>query len=293
MIETAPFGRTGHQSSRLIFGAAGLGGMNQARADQLLETVRTAGINHIDTAAGYGESESRLRPFLAHYRSEFFLATKTAERSGSGARRSLEASLIRLGVDSVDLIQLHQLIEPDDWEQAHGPDGAVEAMVAARKEGLVRFIGVTGHGTRSARQHLSSLDRFDFDSVLLPYNYLMTRDDDYRVAFDELADRCAERGVAMQTIKSVARRRWLDDAPERKFAWYQPLATGPALDRAVGYVLSRPQLFLNTSSDATLLASIIAAAGANRITPTDDELASDVEALDMVPLFDGGVLDTI
>src|SRR3954469_4101767 len=114
MIQRLAFGRTGHDSSRVIFGAAALGGMSQARADQTMSIVRDRGLNHIDTAASYGESELRLQPFLADHRAEFFLATKTGERSGAGARRELELSLQRLGVDHVDLIQLHNLVEPDE-----------------------------------------------------------------------------------------------------------------------------------------------------------------------------------
>jgi aryl-alcohol dehydrogenase-like predicted oxidoreductase len=166
MIERADFGSTGHRSSRVIFGAAGLGRVSQERADEILPALLEFGVNHLDTAASYGESELRLAPWLASRRDEFFLATKTGERDGVAARASLERSLDRLGVDHVDLIQLHNLVEPEEWEQAHGPGGAVEALARAREEGLTRFIGVTGHGLRIAGMHLRSLERFDFDSVL-------------------------------------------------------------------------------------------------------------------------------
>ena len=207
MIPLQQFGRTGHLSTRVIFGAAALGGMSQARADATLAQVRAAGINHIDTARSYGESEVRLRPFLAEHRREVFLATKTGERTAAGARRQLEESLDRMEVDSVDLIQLHNLVEPDEWEVAHGPGGAVEALVQARDEGLVKFIGVTGHGLRIAGMHLRSLDRFDVDSVLLPYNFTLLQDTAYRADVEELLALCAARNVAVQTIKSAARGR--------------------------------------------------------------------------------------
>jgi len=293
MISLQPFGRTGHQSSRVIFGAAALGGMSQARADQTLELLAEFGVNHIDTAASYGESEVRLRPYLADHRAEHFLATKTGERDGSAARRELERSLERLGVDSVDLIQLHNLVEPDELDTPHGAGGAVEALAKARDEGLVRFIGVTGHGTRIAEMHLRSLDRFDFDSVLLPYNYLMMQNPQYAASFNELADRCIERDVAVQTIKSVARRRWPDDSTEPHYAWYQPLPEGDALERGVAYVLNRPPLFLNSSSDARLLRAILQAASRPQPLPTDEQLAADVAELDMLPLFDGAELERI
>ena len=292
MIERAPFGRTGHLSTRVIFGAAALGRMRQERADEVLDLVRARGLNHIDTAAAYGDSELRLAPFLAEHRHEVFLATKTGDRDRAAARASLERSLERLGVDHVDLVQLHNLVEEDEWQTAHSTDGAVQALAQARDEGLTRFIGVTGHGMRIARMHLRSLERFDFDSVLLPCNFAVMSDDGYRAAFDELVALCAERNVAVQTIKSVARRRWRDDS-EPHFSWYQPLPAGPALERAVAYVLSRPSLFLLSSSDARLLPAILDAAERRVSTPSAAELAADAASEGIEPLFDGDALERI
>ena len=292
MIERAAFGRTGHDSTRVIFGAAALGRMSQDRADATLAVVADFGLNHIDTAAAYGDAELRLAPFLASHRADVFLATKTGDRTGDGARASLERSLERMGVDSVDLIQLHNLVEEDEWATAHGPGGAVEALARARDEGLTRFIGVTGHGLRIARMHLRSLERFDFDSVLFPYNFVLVRNEAYRSDVEELIAVCADRQVATQTIKSIARRRWRDDDSAPRYSWYAPVTEADALGRAVRYVLGRPGLFLLSSSDATRLPAILAAAQ-NGPTPTDDELAADAAAEGMEPLFDGGELERI
>jgi hypothetical protein len=204
----------------------------------------------------------------------------------------LERSLTRLGVDSVDLIQLHNLVEPDEWEEAHGPGGAVEALARARDEGLARFIGVTGHGLRIAGMHLRSLEQFDFSSVLLPYNYTVMSDHRYRADMEALLEVCEQRGVAVQTIKSVARRRWPDGAGPR-FSWYEPLADGDALVRAVRYVLGRPVLFLNSSSDARLLRPTLEAAAVGGPPPADEEMAGDVERHEIKPLFDGAALERI
>jgi len=277
----------------VIFGAAALGRMSQEAADTLLTTLLEFGVNHIDTAAGYGESEVRLAPWMATRRRDFFLATKTGDRTGGEARASLERSLSRLGVDQVDLIQLHNLVEEDEWEVALGPNGAAAALLQARAEGLVRFIGVTGHGLRIARMHQRSLDRFDFDSVLLPYNFVLLRDPGYRHDVDTLLSTCAERRVAVQTIKSVARRRW-EGQSQPRFSWYEPLPDGPALERAVRFVLSQGQLFLNSSSDARLLRPILAAAAAaGGEAPSREALDADAEALDVRPLFDGSELERI
>ena len=293
MIATRPFGRTGHDSTRVVFGAAALGGMRQERADEVLGRVRAAGINHLDVAASYGDAELRLAPFLEEHRDEVFLATKTGERTGDGARAELERSLTRLGVDHVDLIQLHNLVEPDEHATAFAPGGAVEALATARDEGLAHHIGVTGHGLRIAERHLESLERFDFDSVLLPYNFALLRDPGYRSSVERLLAVCAERSVAVQGIKAVARRRWRPDDERPRFAWYEPLPAGAALRRAVAFALAQPQLFLPTSSDATLLDAIISAAQGEPAAPGAASLAADVEAEGIEPLFDGGVLDRI
>ena len=200
MIERAPFGSTGHQSTRTIFGAAALGSVAQDVADRTLELVAEQGVNHIDTAASYGDSELRLAPWLAHNRDTVFLATKTGQRDRAGAREEIRRSLDRLGVDHVDLIQLHNLVDVIEWETALGADGALEAAIEAREEGLVRFIGVTGHGLSIPEMHRRSLERFPFDSVLCPYNYVQMQDARYAETFEALAQVCKERGVALQTI---------------------------------------------------------------------------------------------
>lgn len=293
MIAQQPFGRTGHSSTRVIFGAAALAAMRPERAEAVLELLLERGINHLDTAASYGESELRLAPWLREHRERFFLATKTGERSARGARESLHRSLERMGVDRVDLIQLHNLVDEAEWERALGAGGALEALIEARDEGLVRFIGVTGHGTRVAAMHLRSLDRFAFDSVLLPYNCTQLAQPAYAADFDALLALCVERGVAVQTIKSLARRRWPDDYAGPRFSWYEPLRDPAAIRRAVHFVLARPGLFLNTSSDATLLETTLDAAAEPLEAPPAAALERDVDTHAMRPLFIAGVAETV
>ena len=292
MLTKRAFGATGFESSRVLFGAAALAVMKPARIEQTLALLEREGVNHIDTAAGYGDSELNLAGWLAEHRSEVFLATKTVERGGSEARAGLERSLTRMGVDHVDLIQLHNLVDREGWEEAMGTGGAVEALVQARDEGLVRFIGVTGHGTFAPTMHLLSLDEFEFASVLCPYNFSMMAQPQYAADFESLATICRERDVALQTIKSLARRRWrATDGP--KFSWYEPLTDADAIRRAVQWVLSRDDVFLNTSSDARLLEPTLIAAREMRGCPTDAEMKRDSDSFAIEPLFERGLSDAI
>ena len=284
MIPTQPFGRTGHTSTRIIFGAAALGRVTQGEADQTMELVLQNGINHIDTAASYGDSELRLSPWLVRQRDRFFLATKTGDRTYQDARDSIRRSLERLRVSQIDLIQLHNLAEPEEWDTAMGPDGALRAAVEAREEGLVRFIGVTGHGLGIAKMHLRSLERFDFDSVLLPYNYVLIQNPAYAADFEALVARCAQRNVAVQTIKSITRAPW-GDRPHTAATWYEPLADQADIDRAVSWVLGRPGVFLNTVGDIHVLPKVLDAANRLQRRPTDSEMAAMLQEKHLEPLF--------
>ncbi|HEU4545584.1 MAG TPA: aldo/keto reductase, partial [Microlunatus sp.] len=255
-IPTLPFGRTGHDSTRVLFGAAALGDVTQDQADQTMDLILSYGINHIDTARSYGDAELRLGPWMETHRDTFFLATKTGERTREGATREIGESLERLRTDHLDLIQLHNLVEPDEWETAFAPGGALEAVIEAKEQGLVSHIGVTGHGVTVAAQHLRALERYPFDSVLLPYNFAMSNNTAYLDDFEALVAVCAERDVAVQTIKSITRAPW-GDREQTASTWYEPLTDQGAIDTAVAWVLGREGLFLNTVGDITILPSVL------------------------------------
>jgi aryl-alcohol dehydrogenase-like predicted oxidoreductase len=284
MIPTETFGRTGHPSTRAIFGAAAFSAVTQSEADRTMELLLRFGVNHIDTAASYGDSELRLGPWMEQHRADFFLATKTGERTYQAAYDQIRSSLERLRVDQVDLIQRHNLVGPNEWETALGPGGALEAAIRARDEGLVRFIGVTGHGTTVAAMHTRALERFDFDSVLLPYNYSMMQNPTYAADFEELVARCQQQGVAVQAIKAVTRAPW-GDRPQTAATWYEPLRDQVAIDRAVHWVLGRPGMFLNTVGDIAVLPQVLAAADRFRERPSDSAMQEIAEQQTMEPLF--------
>jgi aryl-alcohol dehydrogenase-like predicted oxidoreductase len=284
MIEKRPFGRTGHLSTVTLFGAAALGRATQAEADRVLDILLEYGVNHIDVAARYGDAELRIAPWMARHRRDFFLATKTGKRLYQDARDEIHRSLDRLQVDSIDLIQLHALFHPDDWDLTMGPGGALEAAIEAREQGLVRFIGVTGHGWTIAAMHKRSLERFDFDSILLPYNYLMYQNERYREDFDAVLQLCQERQVAVQTIKAIARGPWATTAKMRN-TWYQPLEEQADIDRAVHWVIGHPGIFLNTAADIHLLPKILDAASRSAQRPDDDAMTAMLEKQYMTTLF--------
>lgn len=285
MIPTLTFGRTGHESSRIIFGAAALGDVTQAEADQTLELIRSHGITHIDTAASYGAAEDRLGPFIAEHRDDYFLASKTGDRTAAEAYDSIRRSLERMRTDQLDLIQLHNLVDEDERQTALAPGGALEACIRARDEGLVKYIGITGHGVTVARQHLKSLQVFDFDSVLLPYNFPMTRNEAYMADWEELYAHCQDRNVAVQTIKAITRAPWQAGQDHFAATWYEPLQDQQAIDTAVSWVLGRDGIYLNTVGDIHILPKVLDAAERFTSRPDDAAMADLEQTWGMAPLF--------
>jgi len=283
IIQKRPFGRTGHMSSATLFGAAALSQVTQAEADATLELLLAYGVNHIDTAASYGDAELRIGPWMPQYRKDFFLATKTGERTYAAARDEIRRSLERLQTDHVDLIQLHNLVHPDEWKMAM-ENGALRAAMEARDEGLTRFIGVTGHGLTVAAQHLRALARFDFDSVLCPYNYPTMADGVYGPDFERLYALCGERNIAVQTIKSITRGPWATK-PRTSATWYEPLEEQADIDLAVHWVLGKEGVFLNTVGDIHLLPKVLDAASRFTVCPTDEQMVEMVDRLNMSSLF--------
>ncbi len=286
-IATQPFGRSGHSSTRTIFGAASLGNVSQEEADRTLDVLLQYGVNHIDVASTYGDAELRIAPWLARYRSQFYLATKGDARTAQAAKEELHRSLERMQVDYVDLWQLHSLADPIEWDIALSPGGAIEAAIEAKKQGLIRAIGVTGHGLQIAATLRRSLERFDFDAVLLPYNYITMQNPYYAENFNALLATCQQRNVAVQTIKSIAYKPWMG-RKHTHGTWYEPLEKQQDIDLAVHYVLKQPGIFLNTVGDIHLLPKVLDAASRfqeGSAEPSDVHMHALVTQLGMEPLF--------
>lgn len=285
MISKQSFGRTGHSNTRIIFGAYALSQATQAEADDILELLLKYGINHIDTAPMYGNAEKCIGPWMEEYRDKFFLATKSRSRTYEGAWKNLRQSLERLRVDCVDLWQMHGLTNPSGWEKAMGPGGALEAFIKARDKGLVRFLGVTGHGSKVAAMHKRSLERFDFDTVLMPYSYWQMQNSRYTKDFSELIDMCRKRNVAIQTIKSVARRPWKDRPKTYNTYFYEPLDSQDAIKKSVHWAQGLPESFVITAGDLQLLPKMLEAAHLYKRRPSDVEMEAIMDEFDIQPIF--------
>ncbi len=279
-----PFGSTGHDSSALIFGAFAVGACNQEKADFLLAKLLDHGVNHIDAARSYADAELRIGPWMGSHRNDFFLATKTGERTYKEAKREIHESLDRLQVECVDLIQLHNLVNPTEWEIALADGGALQAAVEARDEGKVRFIGVTGHGLTVACMHLRSLEAFPFDAVLLPWNYVLAQEAQYSQDFNQLCALCKERGVAVQTIKGLTRRPW-GQHPKNRTTWYQPLEEQESIDSAVSWILGQLDIFLNSAGDPELLPAVLDAASRFAVKPDEAIMEAVFRDQEMATIF--------
>jgi aryl-alcohol dehydrogenase-like predicted oxidoreductase len=284
MVQKLAFGRTGHMSTRAIFGAAALSLVTQEEADKTLELLLEYGINHIDTAASYGDAELRIGPWMAKHRQDFFLATKTEKRTYEAAKEELHRSLERLRVQYVDLWQMHFLIEDYEWQTAMGPGGALEAFIEAKEQGLARYLGVTGHEVRVTEFHQRSLERYDFDAVLLPYSPVLMENPVYAQGFETLMSTCRERNVAVQTIKSLARGPWKEKQKTRA-TWYEPFEEQAQIDAVVHWVLSRPGIFLNTVGDIYLLPKVLSAVERFEEGSSQEDFEDAIAEIEAEPLF--------
>ena len=285
MIPKLTFGRTGHLSTRTLFGAAAFSEVSQAEADRTMEVLYQYGVNHIDTAASYGDAELRLGPWIARQRNDFFLASKTGDRTYRKAKESIHRSLERLQTDHLDLIQLHGVIEDDEWNLALGPGGALDAAVEARQQGLVRFIGITSHTLRAPLIHQRSLEKFDFDSVLLPYNFMLMQNPTYAADFEALFALTQAKNVAVQLIKTAQRRPWKDQA---HFAatWYEPFTDQASIDLAIHWAMGRSGAFLNTAGDIHVLPKVLEAASHFDQVPTTAQMQAMIQSQAAEPLWE-------
>jgi len=285
MIAKQKFGRTGHESSQIIFGSYALSNATQKGADEVLGILLDYGVNHIDTAPMYGNAEKCIGGWMKKYRDKFFIATKSRSRSYEGAWKNLRRSLERLKVDTLDLWQMHGLTNQAGWEKAMGPGGALEAFLEAKAKGLVRYLGVTGHGNRVAGMHLQSLARFDFDAVMLLYNYRQMQIPKFSADFKRLIKICRERNVAVQTFQSIAWRPIGKEDRKYNMYFYEPLESQEAIERSVHWAMGLVDSFVITPGDMGFISGVLEAAARFTARPSDAQMKSLVEKYDIQPIF--------
>ena len=282
-MEKRRLGRTDHMSTVAIFGAVAFWDISQEDADEVMEGVLAAGVNHIDVAPGYRLAETRLGPWMPKVRDQVFLGCKTGERSKDGASTEMQRSLKTLQVDSFDLYQFHAVTNLEELDMITAPGGALEAVVEARASGLTRFIGITGHGRYAPATFIEALNRFDFDTVMFPVNFIFYTHPEYRRDTERLLSICQERDVGVMIIKTAARGAWIG---ERTYnTWYQPFDEMESIQAAVNFVLSQNVTGLCTTGEAQVLPMVLEACENYSPLSADEQAALIQKGTEYEPLF--------
>lgn len=285
-MEKRRLGRTGHESTVVAFGTAGIGKVSQEAADKAVKAILEHGVNHIDIAPTYGEAMERLSPWMPKIRDRMFLGAKTRERTKDAAWENIRGSMTRLGVDSFDLFQLHSVGTMEDLDKVTGTGGALEALVELREQGLTKFVGITGHGPEVPRVQLEALRRFDFDTIMFPVSASIFQNPEYREAAEELLAVANERDLGIHTIKMIARGGWGERERECS-TWYDPHREQPDIDNALWWVLSQPMHTAPSAGDVHLLPKVLDAA--ERFAPLTPAKQEDVISSQQPPMPEPGL----
>ena len=277
-MEHRRLGRLGRENSVLIFGGAALAEATEEAGDRALSQALEAGVTHFDTAADYGDSELHYGRWMHEIRDRIFLSTKTGLREKDPARRQIEASLERLRVDNVDLLQLHAVGDLEDLDRATGRGGSLEAAIQAKEEGLVGAIGITGHGNGAPATHLEALRRYPFETVLTPWNFILSTDESYRTDYEALVEELRRQDAGLMIIKTISRRNWPEGDPtgnQRYTTWYEPFDRQEYIDAGVSWVLSHEEVTgLAMVGDVTLVPMMLEAESRRMSREEADEVLS-------------------
>ena len=283
-METRRFGRTGHMSTVAIFGAAAFWEISQADADKVMEQIIEAGINHIDVAPGYQQAEMRIGPWMPRERGRFFLGCKTGKRTREDAWNEMQESLKRLQTETFDLYQFHAVTTMAELDAITMKGGALEAVEQARREGLTKFIGITGHGVDAPKIYLEALRRFDFDSVLFPLNFVQMGNPEYRSYAEELIAECRAKDVGTMAIKTITKAPW-GDRPHTATTWYEPFDKMDEIQKGVNFALSYDVTGLCTAADIRILPMVIQACENFRPMDNDEIEETITSGAQYEPLF--------
>ncbi len=269
-MEKRTFGKSGHASTVAIFGGAAFWEISQADADQVMDQVLAAGVNHIDVAPQYGMAEERLGPWLARERGRFFLGCKTMERSREAAWNELQRSLHRLKVANQDLYQIHAVTSMQELDEATRSGSVLETLIKARETGITKYLGITGHGMQTPTVFLEAIKRFEFDSIMLPINFVLFGQPEYREAAETLLAECKQRKIAVMAIKSIAKGPW-EDKPKTHTTWYEPFTDAEMVEKAVHFALSQDVIGICTAGDVQVLPKVLQACQSFQPMPLDEQ----------------------
>ncbi len=282
-MEKRILGRTGHKSTFITLGGASVRPTTRKESDAFIKLALDHGVNHIDVAPTYGsgEAERILGKWVKEYRENLFIACKTQKRTKKDAADELSRSLKNLQTDYFDLYQLHGLDDPEELEIALSEDGAIRAILDAKKQGLVKYIGITSHNPENIMRALKS---FDFDTVLLPVNYVLHAHPEPKNDYEPVLTLAKKRNLGVIAMKSVVKKSWPTD--ERTYnCWYQPFDTQKEVDEALWFTLSQYVTTAASSSDIRIAKMMIDAA--ERYTPMNKKEQQELllKASTYKPLF--------
>jgi len=280
-VEKKRLGKTDHMSSLITFGGAALWQVNQGEADAAIQLAISHGVNHFDVAPQYGQAEIRLGPWMEKHHTEVFIACKTLDRSKSKAWQSIKRSLDRLRIDHFDLFQFHCVDDLETLSAILSPAGALEAVLEARQQGLIKHIGITGH--RGFVQ-IEALNRFDFDTILVAVNRVLAAHTNDFTDFALLLEIAQQKDVGVIGMKAIAKRPWED--PMRMYkTWYEPFNEQGEIDKSLWYTLSQNVATATLPSDLSLWPMVIDAA--ERFKPMNQNEQAEViaEVKQYKPIF--------
>jgi aryl-alcohol dehydrogenase-like predicted oxidoreductase len=271
-MDTRLLGRTGHKSSLAILGGASLTDVPQADADALLDFAAENGVNHIDVAPGYGKAEVLMAPGIKRHAGHFFIGCKTFKRSAAEAAEELDRSLDRLGVECLDLYQLHAVSNLQDYDKAMGKGGAMEAIVKGKEAGKLKHIGITSHGLKAPEIQLKALADFDFATLMLPLNFQMWANEEFRAKMEELLALAVQKRVGVMVIKAIVKQPWQVAEDKRPYtAWYEPFDDETMIQRCLDFTLARDITCASSVGDIGLARKFIAAAVAFKPLPREEQ----------------------
>jgi predicted aldo/keto reductase-like oxidoreductase len=280
-IEKRSLGKTGEMLSMIGFGGILVMNATPEESAQTVKYAIDAGINYFDVAPTYGDAELKLGPALEPYRKGVFLACKTTQRSREGARKELEQSLKNMRTDHFDLYQFHAVTTDEDVRQIFAPGGAMETYQEAKKEGKIRFMGFSAHSVEAA---MAMMDRYDFDTILFPVNYVTWSAGNFG---PQVLEKAHQKNMGILALKSMAKGPLAKNTENKQYpkCWYEPLVTTEDIKMALSFTMSHPVTAALTPGEFSLFKTALNLSGSIRPLKSDEIQRIKEKGAEGVPLF--------